>query len=92
VNDELRQGGVEHVIAERQFLRRGVLDVDAGMPLSSCRDEGLGRIHGRDRIPSQPPDQLGGERAGAAAHVEHPLTGVHRREIGEPGRAPSTGP
>lgn len=38
VNDELCQGGVEHLISKRQLLRRGALHADPGMAL-------LGRCH-----------------------------------------------
>ena len=83
VNDELSQGNVERSIFERQLLGRGTLDADPGVTLSSCRDEGLGRIDGRHATRSQPPDQLGGERAGAAADIERALTGGDACEVGE---------
>jgi hypothetical protein len=83
VNDELCQSGVEGLIFKRQLLRRSASHGDAGMALSSCSNERRRRIDRRHRVRSQPPDQLGRQRAWAAADIEHSLTSGHRREIGE---------
>jgi hypothetical protein len=83
VNDELRESSVECLVRERQILGWRKSYVDAGVTVSGCRDECLRRINGRNRVRSQPRDQLGGERAWTAAGVEHSLTSRDPREIGQ---------
>jgi hypothetical protein len=48
MNDELRQGGVEHVVRELQSLGRCLEHLGSRVPRSSGRDERLGRIDRRD--------------------------------------------
>ena len=74
VNDELRENSVECLVRKRQLLRGAKSHVDAGVTVSSRRDERLGRINSRNEVRSQPPYQLGGESAWTAADVEHSLT------------------
>jgi hypothetical protein len=83
VNDELCQGGVERPVPKRQALRRSALHADPGVALLSCRNEGLRRIDGRHGVRSKPPDQLGSERARAAADIKDSLTDGDRREVGK---------
>ncbi len=85
VNDELCQRRVERLISKRELLRRGASHADPGVALSSCCNERLRRIDGRNGGRSQPPDQLCRECAGAAADIENSLTSGDRREIGELG-------
>lgn len=85
MNDELRERRVERLFLERQLLRRGLSTVDSRMALPRCRDERLGRIDGSHRVRVEPPDQLGCQRARAAADVERALPGAdacERRELG----------
>ena len=83
VDDELRQGGVECTVVERQLLGRGALHVDPGVPLSRGGDERLRGIDRRHRVGPQPRDELGRERARPGADVEHSLTGGDPREVGQ---------
>ena len=83
MHDELRERGVEGAVVERQALGRGLPDVDAGVPLPRGGHERLGRLDRRDVPGIEPPQQLGRERAGPAADVEHPLLRSHAGEVGE---------
>jgi hypothetical protein len=76
IDDELSQRNFEPPILERERLRGTSLHADAGMTAPNGLDELLGWIDGPDGGRSQPPDQLAGQRAGAAADIEHPLTGA----------------
>jgi hypothetical protein len=73
VHHELRERGVELSVAERKRLGRRGADVDAGMALAAGRDERLRRIDRGDRRRGDPRDELGFQRARAAADVEHAL-------------------
>ena len=53
VDDELRQGGIERGVLERELLRRRAADVDPGVALPGGGDERLRGIHGRDRLGAQ---------------------------------------
>ena len=68
--------------------------VDAGVARADRGDERLGGVDGGDGSRPEPRDQLGRERAGAAADIEHPLAGrAHRRGPPAGGQgAASTGP
>ena len=94
VHDELREGGVERAVVERQVLRRGALDVDLGVALACRRDEGRRGIDGRHVIRSEAADQFCRERAGTTADVEHALARLDAGQIREEGseRRPSTSP
>ena len=48
VHDELGERRIEGVVVERQLLGRRRPHVDAGVARPGGRDEGLGRVHGRD--------------------------------------------
>ena len=48
VDDELREGGVERIVLERQLLGRGDADVRGRQPRAAGRDEGSGRVDGGD--------------------------------------------
>ena len=94
VDDELGQSRVELAIAERELLGGREPNLDAWMALFRRRDERLRRIDRGNVDRPKAADQLGGERAGTAADVEHPLAG---RDLGEVERAaaraaPSTDP
>ncbi len=83
MHDELREGGVERMVGEGQVLRRGTPDVDAGVPRTRSLTERLRRIGGGDRLRSEPPDELGGQRSRPAPDIERRLPGVHTREVGQ---------
>jgi hypothetical protein len=83
VDDELREGGVESTARERQSLGRRLQNVDTGVPRSGCGHERPGGIDRGDRRGSDPVDELGRQRAGAAADVQHALTCAHSSEVGE---------
>ena len=53
------------------------------MPLARRGDERLRRIDCRDRVRAEPPYELRGQRAGAAADVEHALSLGHSGEVRE---------
>jgi len=85
MDHELGQGGVECIVRERQLLRRGSTDVDAGVSSPGRRRERLGWIDcghvcGVDQF-----DKDGRERARATAHVEDALAGM------EPAKSASCG-
>ena len=86
MDDELGEGRVEVAVAEGQPLRRRALDVDLGIALACRLDEGLRRIDGADGGGAEQPHELRRERSGAAADVEHALTGVDAGEAREPRR------
>ena len=92
VHDELRERRVEAAVRERQLVRRGEVDVDAGIARAGRRDERLGRIDGRDRVGAEPADELARQRARPGADVEHrPLVadaGEVRQLRGERRRVP----
>ena len=71
VHDELRERRVEAAVRERQLVRRGEVDVDAGIARPGRGDERLGGIDGRDRVGAEPAHELARQRAGARADVEH---------------------
>ena len=85
VNDELGQGRVEGLISKRQLLGRSVLHGDPGVTVSSCRHEGLRRIHGGHGGRTQSPHQFGRECAWAATDIEHSVAGRNCREVGKLG-------
>ena len=84
MHDELRQSRVEQLVLERQLLRHSLLHLHACAANANCCHELLRGIDARDRVRPQPPDQLCRQRPGAAADVEHALTGCDARELGEP--------
>ena len=81
VHDELGKGGIEPAVREGQLLGGCRLHVDARVARPSGRNERLGRVNGRYGRWPQPADELGGEGAGTAADVDHPLPGAHPREV-----------
>jgi hypothetical protein len=81
VDDELRQGRVELPVRERQLLRRRLLHAHRRMALTRRRDERFGGIDGRYGGRPDAPDQLGGQRAGAAADVEYSLAGTYSGDV-----------
>jgi len=83
VNDELRERGVELAVLERQRLRWSAADVGVGVPCLRGGDKWLGWIDGRDRLGSEPRDELGGERAGPASDVQRAIARRQAREIRE---------
>jgi hypothetical protein len=85
VNDELRQGGVERTILERQLLCRRTPSADT-MALSNRSDEDLRGVDRRHRGGADASNQLGRQRARPGADVENALTRRDCREVGEPGR------
>ncbi len=93
VDDELREGRVERVVREWQPLGWRLSNIDARMARPRRGDERLGWVDGRHRCRSQPRDQLGRERAGAAADVENPLPAADRGETcqltGQQARVPT---
>ena len=86
MDDELRQRRVERTVGEGQLLGRRLLDGDAGMPLAGGCDERLRRVDRRHRGGAEQAHQLGRQRAGPAAHVEHALPGPNARQQGQLGR------
>lgn len=68
-----------------QRLRLATADVDPGEPVAARRDEGGRRIDGGDPVGTEPVDEDARERAGAAAHVDRPLTGRDLQPVGEVG-------
>ena len=94
VHDELCERCVERAVGEREVLGRRALHVDLRMALARRGDERLRRIDCRDRRRTEPPYELRGQRAGAAADVEHALSARPlRRSRRTPEQAePSSGP
>src|SRR5439155_15153703 len=57
--------------------------LDSGVAGASCCDEAFRGIDGPDGVGPQTPDELGRQRPGTAADIEHALTGCDARELGE---------
>ena len=83
VHDQLGQCRVELSVAERQLFRRGAAHVDAGVTGAHRVHE---RFRGIDRAHHNGArDELGAQRAGAAADVQGPRAVGDAGELGEPG-------
>ncbi len=82
VDDELGERGVDRVVAVGQLLGHALLDLDAGHVLAGSGDEGRRRVDREDVGGAVATDQLLGEHAGPAAHVED---GARARELGPVG-------
>ena len=83
VHDELRQCEVEGAVLEGQLLGAARAHVDLGQPFAQAGDErhrGVERHHVRR---PEPVDQHGGERAGAAAHVEGAVARLRPEQVEE---------
>ena len=86
MDDELRQGGVERVVLERAAARPPRARTSTpGCRSRRRRDERLRWIDRRHRVRSEPPNELGRQRARAAADVEDALTRGHPGEVRERG-------
>ena len=84
VDDELGERAVEAAVGEGQLLGRRLPDVDIGMSRPRCGDKRLRRVDRGHRLGAETGDELGGERARSAAHVDdgvpHPrVTEVRKR-------------
>jgi hypothetical protein len=79
VEDELREGPVEHGVVERERLRRTDTDVRPGDVLAALLDERLRRIHACDLLAADQVGEHARQRAGAATHVGHLLPALHPR-------------
>src|SRR5262249_1986304 len=83
VDDELGKREVEHVVGERDLLRRRVAHVDIEIPLARCLDERfrwIDRCHVRS---AEPGSELERKRTGPTADVERPPEGLDAREVCE---------
>ena len=89
MDDQLCQGSVELAIGKRQLLGRGDAYVDPRMALAGCGNEWFRRIDRRDGCCSETPDQLGRQRARAAADVEHTVARRDSAEVRERRRQPN---
>ena len=81
VDDQLRERRVERIGRERQLLGGRQVHLHAGMARASGVDERLRGIDRGHRCRTQPGDELPGQRAGTAAHVEHAMPRFQAREI-----------
>ena len=70
-------------VGERQLLGEGLLDPDLRQPLPHRADERRRRVDRGDRTGAEPAHELGRQRAGAAADVEHALAVADAGEVGE---------
>ena len=85
-DDELRERGVERLVRPRELLGRRRLHVDAGQAALERRDERRRGIGGGGVRAA--PDELGRQRTGARADVEHALARLDAGEVGEDRREP----
>ena len=83
VHDELRHGGIEGPILERELLRGRSSHVDRGKARVCCGDEAVGRIDRSDGRGPEAPDQLGGQGTWAAPDIEHARCADDRSEVCE---------
>ncbi len=83
MNDELSQRNLEPPILERERLRGTSPNADTCVTIPNGLDKLLGRIDRADSGPTQPPDQLPGQRTRPTADIKHPLTGGDASELGE---------
>src|SRR6188472_546901 len=83
VDDELPQRRVEGAVAEGQVLGAREPDLDAGMTLARGVDERARRVDGGHATGAEPGDELGGQRARAAAHVERAVAVMDLGEVGQ---------
>jgi hypothetical protein len=86
MHNELREGNVEFAIGKGQLLRGGTSHVDAGVTLTGGDHKWARRVDGRHRLGAEPRDELAGQGAGPATHVERPLPSLDARKVGKPGR------
>ena len=86
VNDELREGGVEAPVLERELFGGCSSHVDRGIARVRRGDKGVGRIDGTDLGWSQALDEFGSQRARAASDVKDMKSVDDRREVCERGR------
>ena len=94
MDDELGERRVERRVRERQLLGGRPADVDAGMARPGGGDERLGWVDGGDGSRSEPRDELGRQRTGAASDIERPLARADPRDVGQSAAtaAASSGP
>ena len=83
VHHELCQARVEGVVLKRQLLGGCTMHGDLRIALPNRGDERFRGVDGGHGARSQTTDQLGRERSGPAAHVEHVLSARHPRKIRE---------
>ena len=86
MNDELREGGIEDPVLERELFGGRSSHVDRGIARVRRGDEGVGRIDGTDRGWSQALDEFGSQGAWAASDIEDMLSVDDRGEFCERGR------
>ena len=86
MHNELCEGNVDLAIGKGQLLRGGKPDVDAGVALTGSDHEWLEGSTGRHRVGAEPRDELAGQGAGPATHVERSLPLLDSREVGNPWR------
>ena len=80
VDDELGEGGVERGVGERERLGGAGADVGAREALRAGGGERRGGVDGGDQLgPARGRHERAGERARAAADVEHVVAGPHAR-------------
>ncbi len=83
MDDELRQGRVEHPILEGQLLRGGALHFHTRVTPPQGVHELPRRIHGGHRARPDTLRELGRQRARPAADVQHVLSVVDGCEVRE---------
>ena len=86
VNDELREGGIEDPVLERELFGGRSSHVGRGIARVRRGDEGGGRIDGTDRGWSQALDEFGSQGAWAASDIEDMQSVDDRGEFCERGR------
>ncbi len=85
VDDKLRQCSIEQTL-ERQFLCCSALHPHRGIANANRLNKALRGIDGPNSVRPQASEQLGHQRPGTAAHVDHALSRRDAGELSKPGR------